>query len=214
MPEFLYICTLMREKQNLFPVFERLTPREDKERWLKQRSIAVWFYGLSGAGKTTIAIELERMLFKNGFICQLLDADNVRTTINKDLGFSIHDREENVRRMAELNKLFVNSGMIILNCFISPTKSIRQTARDIIGEDDFIEVFLNAPLEVCQERDTKGLYKKASSGTVKQFTGISSPFELPDNPDLEIKTDVLNIEESTKKVFDFILPKIRFAEKP
>ncbi|MFH0867056.1 MAG: adenylyl-sulfate kinase [Bacteroidota bacterium] len=204
----------MNEEKNIFPIFDRLTPREHKERWLKQRSIAIWFYGLSGAGKTTVAIELERMLFRNGFICQLLDADNVRTSINKDLGFSIKDREENIRRIAELNKLFVHSGMIILNCFISPTKSIRQMARDIIGNGDFLEVFLNAPFEVCRKRDTKGLYKKASNGKVADFTGISSPFELPDNPDLEVKTDVLNIEESTIKVFDFILPKIRFSATP
>lgn len=204
----------MQEEKNIFPVFDRLTPRDQKERCLKQRSIAVWFCGLSGAGKTTIAIELERMLFRNGFICQLLDADNVRTSINKDLGFSIKDREENIRRIAELNKLFVHSGMIILNCFISPTKAIRQMARDIIGSGDFVEVFLNAPFEVCRKRDTKGLYKKALSGKVVEFTGISSPFELPENPDLEIKTDILNIEESTKKVFDFILPKIRFSATP
>jgi adenylylsulfate kinase len=204
----------MNEEKNIFPVFDRLTPREHKERCLKQRSIAIWFCGLSGAGKTTVAVELERMLFRNGFICQLLDADNVRTSINRDLGFSIKDREENIRRIAELNKLFINSGMIILNCFISPTKAIRQMARDIIGTDDFVEVFLNAPFEVCRKRDTKGLYKKASSGTVADFTGISSPFELPENPDLEIKTDLLNIEESTLKVFDFILPKIRFSATP
>lgn len=201
----------MNEGKNIFPIFDRLTPREHKERCLKQRSVAVWFCGLSGVGKTTIAVELEQMLFRNGFICQLLDADNVRTSINKDLGFSIKDRKENIRRIAELNKLFVNSGMIILNCFISPTKAIRQMARDIIGNDDFIEVFLNAPLEVCRKRDPKGLYKKASNGKVAEFTGISSPFEFPDNPELEIKTDILNIEESTKKVFDFILPKIRFS---
>jgi len=204
----------MQEEKNIFPVFDRLTPRDQKERCLKQRSIAVWFCGLSGAGKTTIAVELERMLFRNGFICQLLDADNVRTSINKDLGFSLKDREENIRRIAELNKLFVHSGMIILNCFISPTKSIRHIARDIIGNNDFVEVFLNAPFEVCRKRDTKGLYKKASDGKVADFTGISSPFELPDNPDLEVKTDILNIEESTIKVFDFILPKIRFSATP
>jgi len=204
----------MGKDENIFPVFDRLTPRDQKERSLKQRSLAIWFYGLSGAGKTTIAIELERMLFKNGFICQLLDADNVRTSINKDLGFSIKDRHENIRRIAELNKLFVNSGMIILNCFISPTRSIREMAREIVGEDDFIEVFLNAPFEVCQKRDTKGLYKKASNGNLADFTGVSSPFEYPENPDLEIKTDILNIEDSTKKVFDFILPRIRFNATP
>ncbi|HNW98636.1 MAG TPA: adenylyl-sulfate kinase [Bacteroidales bacterium] len=201
----------MNDTKNIFPIFDRITPRENKEACLKQHSLAIWFYGLSGAGKTTVAVELEQMLFKNGFICQLLDADNVRTSINKDLGFSIKDREENIRRIAELNKLFINSGMIILNCFISPTKAIRQMARNIIGDNDFKEIFLNAPFEVCQQRDTKGLYKKANAGKLKDFTGLSSPFEMPENPDLELRTDILSIEETTQQVFDFIFPKIKYS---
>lgn len=200
----------MQDDTNIFPVFEHLTTREEKENILKQRALAVWMYGLSGAGKTTVAIELERKLFQQGFICQLLDADNVRTTINRDLGFSIKDREENIRRIAELNKLFIHSGMIIINCFISPTKAIRTMAKEIIGKDDFVEVFFNAPFEICQQRDPKGLYKKANSGSVQNFTGISSPFEIPDNPDLELRTDELSVEESVSKVYDFILPKIKF----
>jgi adenylylsulfate kinase len=165
-------------------------------------------YGLSGSGKTTVAIELEKKLFKKGYICQLLDADNVRTSINKDLGFSLKDREENIRRIAELNRLFIHSGMIILDCFISPTKAIRDMAKNIVGKEDFIEVFLNASLEVCIKRDTKGLYKKANTGNVQDFTGVGSPFEIPANPDLEIRTDVLSVEESANKILDFILPKI------
>ena len=200
----------MQDDTNIFPVFEHLTPREEKENILKQHALAVWMYGLSGAGKTTVAIELERKLFQQGFICQLLDADNVRTTINRDLGFSIKDREENIRRIAELNKLFIHSGMIIINCFISPTKAIRTMAKEIIGKDDFVEVFFNAPFEICQQRDPKGLYKKANSGSVQNFTGISSPFEIPDNPDLELRTDELSVVESVSKVYDFILPKIKF----
>ena len=203
----------MNEEKNIFPVFEHLTPREDKENYLKQRALCVWIYGLSGSGKTTVAVELERKLFKEGYICQLLDADNVRTTINKDLGFSIEDREENIRRISELNKLFIHSGMIILNCFISPTKTIRSMAKEIIGKDDFIEVFFNAPFEVCQQRDPKGLYKKANSGNIKNFTGISSPFEMPENPDLKINTDILSIEECTNKIFEYILPRITFKNK-
>ena len=121
----------------------------------------------------------------------MLDADNVRTSINKDLGFSLKDREENIRRIAELNKLFIHSGMIILDRFISPTRAIRNMAKNIIGKKDFIEVFFNAPLEVCIQRDTKGLYKKANTGNVQDFTGVSSPFEIPANPDLEIRTDIL-----------------------
>ena len=198
----------MSDEKNIFPVFEHLTPRENKENILKQRALCVWIYGLSGSGKTTVAVELERKLFKKGFICQLLDADNVRTTINKDLGFSIEDRTENIRRISELNKLFIHSGMIILNCFISPTKDIRCMAKEIIGKEDFVEVFFNAPFEICQQRDPKGLYKKANSGNVKNFTGISSPFEVPENPDLEINTDILSIEECTNKIFEYILPRI------
>ena len=198
----------MADEKNIFPVFEHLTPREDKEKILNQKALCVWMYGLSGSGKTTVAVELERKLFKKGFICQLLDADNVRTTINKDLGFSIEDRTENIRRISELNKLFIHSGMIILNCFISPTKDIRCMAKEIIGKEDFVEVFFNAPFEICQQRDPKGLYKKANSGNVKNFTGISSPFEVPENPDLEINTDILSIEECTNKIFEYILPRI------
>jgi len=203
----------MHDKKNIFPVFEHLTLRKDKELFLNQRSLSVWMYGLSGSGKTTVAVELERKLFKEGYICQLLDADNVRTTINKDLGFSLEDREENIRRISELNKLFIHSGMIILNCFISPTKAIRNMAKKIIGKEDFIEVFFNTPFEVCQQRDPKGLYKKANSGNVKNFTGISSPFEIPENPDLEINTDILSVEESVNKIFEFILPKIKFEKQ-
>jgi adenylylsulfate kinase len=199
----------MQKDKNIFPVFEHLTPREDKESFLKQKALAVWMYGLSGSGKTTVAVELERKLFKHGFICQLLDADNIRTTINKDLGFSIQDREENIRRIAELNKLFIHSGMIILNCFISPTKAIREMAKEIIGKEDFIEVYFNAPIEVCLQRDPKGLYKKANTGNLKDFTGISSPFEAPEHPDLEIRTDILSVDESASKILNYILPKIK-----
>ena len=143
----------------------------------------------------------------------MLDADNVRTTINKDLGFSISDREENIRRIAELNKLFVHNGMIILNCFISPTKHIRNLAKEIIGKEDFIEVFFNTPLEVCIQRDPKGLYKKAKEGKLAEFTGISSPFEAPENPEMEIRTDIYTVEECANKILEYILPKIEYKEK-
>jgi len=202
----------MHDEKNIFPVFEHLTPRVDKEKFLKQRALSVWMFGLSGSGKTTVAVELERKLFQKGYICQLLDADNIRTTINKDLGFSIKDREENIRRIAELNKLFIHSGMIILNCFISPTKAIREMAKEIIGKENFVEIFFNAPFEICQQRDPKGLYKKANAGNIENFTGVSSPFEVPDNPDLEIKTDILSVEESANKILEFILPKIKFEK--
>ena len=198
----------MHDEKNIFPVFEHLTSREAKEAFLRQKAVAVWMYGLSGSGKTTVAIELEKKLFKKGYICQLLDADNVRTSINKDLGFSLKDREENIRRIAELNRLFIHSGMIILDCFISPTRAIRDMAKNIVGKEDFIEVFFNAPIEICMERDPKGLYKKANKGNLPDFTGVSSPFEIPYDPDLEIRTDLLSVEESANKILDFILPKI------
>jgi adenylylsulfate kinase len=201
------------EHRNIFPVFEHLTQREEKEKLLKQHAIAVWMCGLSGSGKTTVAIELERALFKKGFICQILDADNIRTTINKDLGFSLKDREENIRRISEINKLFLGNGMITINCFISPTAEIRAMAKEIIGKNDFVEVFLNAPLEVCRKRDPKGLYNKADSGKVEQFTGVSSPFENPEEPAIEIRTDMLSVKESTQKILDFILPMIEFRQK-
>jgi len=197
------------DDKNIFPVFEHLTPREEKEALLKQRALAVWMYGLSGSGKTTVAIEVERQLFRKGYICQLLDADNVRTTINKDLGFSLRDREENIRRIAELNKLFIHNGMIILDCFISPTRAIREMAKDIIGKEDFVEVFFNTPINVCIQRDPKGLYKKANAGNLVEFTGVSSPFEMPEKPELEIRTDIFSVEESANKILDYILPKIK-----
>ncbi len=196
------------ERKNIFPVFDRLTSREDKEALLKQRGLAIWMYGLSGSGKTTVAIELEHKLFQKGFICQLLDADNVRTTINNDLGFSLHDREENIRRVAELNKLFIQNGVIVINCFISPTNSIRKMAAEIIGKKDFVEVFFNTPIEICNQRDPKGLYKKAMTGDIEEFTGVSSPFEMPDNPEMEIRTDISTVDECAQKIIDHILPKI------
>jgi len=200
---------MLMDDKNIFPVFEHLTPREEKEALLKQRALAVWMYGLSGSGKTTVAIEVERQLFRKGYICQLLDADNVRTTINKDLGFSLRDREENIRRIAELNKLFIHNGMIILDCFISPTRAIREMAKDIIGKEDFVEVFFNTPINVCIQRDPKGLYKKANAGNLVEFTGVSSPFEMPEKPELEIRTDIFSVEESANKILDYILPKIK-----
>ncbi len=201
------------DHKNIFPVFEHLTKREEKEKLLGQRALAVWICGLSGSGKTTVAIDLERELFKRGFICQILDADNIRTTINKDLGFSLKDREENIRRISEINKLFLINGMITINCFISPTSEIRQMAKETIGENDFVEVFLDAPLETCQKRDPKGLYLKAASGKINEFTGISSPFEKPAFPDIVISTETLSVKESSKKILDFILPKIEYTQK-
>ncbi|SRR5690554_6634743 len=198
------------KSDNIFPIFEQILPREEKEKLLNQKAKVVWLTGLSGSGKTSIAINVERQLHKEGFLTQLLDGDNIRSGINNNLGFSNEDRKENIRRIAEISKLFINCGIITINCFVSPTKEIRQRAKDIIGKQDFIEVFIDTPLEVCEKRDTKGLYKKARAGEIENFTGINAPFEAPTNA-LKIETVGKSIEESAKLLFDYLLPIIKKA---
>ena len=182
--------------------------RSEKEHKLKQKAKVLWMTGLSGSGKTTLGLALEKELFKRGFLVMLLDGDLVRTGINNNLKFSVEDRKENIRRIAEVSKLFVNCGIITINCFISPTDEIRTMAKDIIGPEDFLEVFIDAPLEICETRDVKGLYAKARKGEILEFTGISSPFDIPPDPDLILNTDHFSIEESVQSALDFILPKI------
>lgn len=182
--------------------------RLDKEQRLKQKAKVLWMTGLSGSGKTTIGLGLEQELFKRGFLVMLLDGDLVRTGINNNLRFTVEDRKENIRRIAEVSKLFVGCGIVTINCFISPTDEIRRMAKNIIGEEDFLEVFINAPLEVCETRDIKGLYAKARRGEIPEFTGISSPFDIPPDPDLVLKTDRMSVEESIQCALEFILPKI------
>src|SRR5664279_1925958 len=182
--------------------------RSEKEHMLKQKAKVLWMTGLSGSGKTTLGLALEKELFKRGFLVMLLDGDLVRTGINNNLKFSVEDRKENIRRIAEISKLFVNCGIVTLNCFISPTDEIRTMAKDIIGHEDFLEVFIDAPLEICETRDVKGLYAKARKGEILEFTGISSPFDIPPDPDLILNTDHFSIEESVQSALDFILPKI------
>ena len=195
-------------KENIHPVFNRLLQRADREQMLQQRSKVLWLTGLSGSGKSTIAQHLERKLYNEGFFAQVLDGDNIRSGINNNLGFSEEDRAENIRRIAEVAKLYLHSGIICINSFISPTKAIRNAAKQIIGATDFIEIYINAPLEVCEKRDVKGLYKKARSGAIKGFTGIDAPYEAPENPALEIKTDENTIEKSVEKIYQYILPLI------
>jgi len=194
--------------ENIYPVFDRIYDRKVKEEILRQSAKVIWFTGLSGSGKTTLASNLEKELFFRRFFCQVLDGDNIRSGINNNLGFSEDDRLENIRRIAEVSKLLINTGMIILCSFISPTHEIRNMARSIIGEEDFIEIFLNPPLEVCEQRDSKGLYKKARAGIIKDFTGISSPFEAPENPDLEIDTSTTSIKDSVDMIFNIIIDRI------
>lgn len=187
----------------IFPT-DKILLRADKEKMLKQRGIAIWMTGLSGSGKTTIAIALEQELHKKGLLTQVLDGDNIRTGINNNLGFSDIDRTENIRRIAEVTKLFVNCGIITICCFVSPTEEIRNIAKTIIGQTDFIEVFVNTPLEICEQRDVKGLYARARKGEVKDFTGISAPFEASINPNVEVKTNEMSVEESVKKILEKI----------
>ena len=193
---------------NIHPIFDKLLGRSDKQEFLSQRSKVLWFTGLSGSGKSTIAEALEKLLFSKGYFVQVLDGDNTRSGINNNLGFSIDDRKENIRRIAEISKLFLDSGIICINSFVSPTIAIRNMAKEIIGADNFLEIYVNTPLEICEQRDVKGLYKKARAGLIKDFTGIDSPFEEPENAFLEIKTDNMSVEESARLAFDSILPHI------
>jgi len=198
---------------NIHPVFDRILGRDDKEKFLKQKARVIWMTGLSGSGKTTIAIAVERELNRRGFLTQILDGDNIRSGINRNLGFSSLDREENIRRIAEVSKLFVNCGIITLNCFVSPTNSIRNTAREIIGEDDFLEVFVNTPFEVCEQRDVKGLYHKARRGEIKNFTGLDAPFEQPQHPFIEVQTADMTVEQSAQQVVEAIIPLIGVSKE-
>jgi adenylylsulfate kinase len=197
-------------QNNIHPTFDKILKREDKEKLLNQHSIVIWITGLSGSGKTTIAKDLELELHKRGFLTKLLDGDNVRTGINNNLGFSEEDRTENIRRIAEVSKLFMKGGVILINCFISPTKEIRDQARSIVGAEDFFEIYVNTPLEVCEQRDIKGLYAKARAGLIKNFTGIDSPYEEPENADVEIKTVDYSVEESVQKILKVLLPRIEY----
>ncbi len=190
----------MNNDNNIFPIFDRMLARADKERLLGQRGVMLWFTGLSGSGKSTVAVALERELHRRGRLCRLLDGDNIRTGINAGLGFSADDRRENIRRIAEVGKLFVDTGIITLAAFVSPTEELRTLARDIIGAADFKEIFVATPLEECERRDVKGLYARARRGEVKNFTGISAPFEAPQNPALVLDTTGTPVEESVEKV--------------
>ena len=204
---------MKESKGNLFPIFDEILQREDKEELLNQNSKVIWMTGLSGSGKTTVAKGVERYLHSQGILNQLLDGDNIRVGINSNLTFSSDDRAENIRRISEVSKLFMNCGVVTLNCFVSPTIEIRNIAKEIIGKENFIEVYINASVETCEGRDVKGLYQKARKGEIKDFTGISAPFEAPKSPEIEINTAQLSIDESVQKVLDYILPIIKTSKK-
>ncbi len=201
-----------KRDNNIYPIFDRMLNREDRERLLAQRAQMVWLTGLSGSGKSTLAVGLERELFRRGYKIKMLDGDNIRSGINKNLGFSPEDRHENIRRIAEVGRLFVESGLITISAFISPTNELRNMAREIIGEDDFVEVYVSTPIEECERRDIKGLYKKARAGEIKEFTGVSQPFEAPESPTISIDTTHQTIDESLAKILEIVLPRISYKE--
>jgi adenylylsulfate kinase len=195
---------------NVYNLFDWPRLRLEKEALLHQHGKVLWMCGLSGAGKSTLASRVDQLLTDRGFLSQVIDGDVVRSGLNKGLGYSGEDRRENLRRVAELAKLFMHCGVITMVSFISPTRESRDTARHIIGEEDFLEVYINAPLEICEKRDPKGLYKQAREGLIRNFTGIDSPFEAPEAPGIEIRTNVLGIEESTNKLLEYLLPFVAF----
>lgn len=203
----------MTTPEHIYPVFDFILKKEEKEALLNQKAKAIWFTGLSGAGKTTLAKWLERNLHERGFLVQVLDGDNIRSGINNNLGFTETDRQENIRRIAEVTKLFLNAGVITLNSFITPTEEIREVVRNIVGQENIIDIFVNPPMATCEERDTKGLYAKARQGIIKNFTGISSPFENPCTTSLELDTNKLSIEECIAKLLELVLPQITLNSK-
>lgn len=194
---------------HIYPIFDRMLSRSDKEDLLHQHGLMIWFTGLSGSGKSTIAIALERELHRRGILCRILDGDNIRSGINNNLGFTEADRVENIRRIAEVSKLFIDTGIVTLAAFISPNNDIREMAARIIGKEDFLEVYVNTPIEECERRDVKGLYAKARKGEIKNFTGISAPFEAPEHPALKLDTSVLSLEDSVRQLLEIVLPRIQ-----
>jgi adenylylsulfate kinase len=202
--EYLTSKNKIEMTNNIYPIYDKMMTRGDKENLLHQRGMMVWFTGLSGSGKSTIALGVERELHRLGILCRILDGDNIRAGINSNLGFSDDDRKENIRRIAEVGKLFVQTGVVTLACFVSPTIEIRQMARIIIGADDFFEVYVSTPIEECERRDVKGLYARARRGEVKDFTGVSAPFEAPVDSVLSLDTSVLTLEESVNAVVELI----------
>jgi len=193
---------------NIFPDRDIFLDRNEKEKLLKQHGLVIWFTGLSGAGKSTLAQSLEKMLYSEGILTQTLDGDKIRDGLNNNLGFSPEDRIENIRRVAELARLFCDCGLITIAAFISPTTSIRKMAQEIIGKSSYFEVYVSTPINICEQRDRKGLYIKARKGIIKDFTGISAPYEEPINPNLEINTSDYSVEEATQIIFKRILPLI------
>lgn len=191
----------------IYPIKTKVSA-DERRRLMQQKPRLIWFTGLSGSGKSTLAVQLEAALHEQGFKTYLLDGDNIRSGLNRDLGFTDEARVENIRRIAEVSRLFLDAGVILLSAFISPFQADREQVRRIVGEENYIEVFVDAPLEVCEQRDVKGLYRKARAGEVTNFTGISSPYERPEHPDVVIATDKVSVEESMETLMKAIVPRI------
>ncbi len=181
--------------------------KKDRQKLNGHRSAILWFTGLSGSGKSTLAHKVEEKLFEEGIRTYVLDGDNIRMGLNKNLGFSKEDREENIRRIAEVAKLFVDAGLIVLTAFISPYRKDRDMARNLVEKGEFIEVYVKCPLEICERRDVKGLYEKARKGIIKQFTGIDDPYEEPLSPEIIVETDKQTLEESAEVIYSYLKEK-------
>ncbi len=181
--------------------------KENRQHLLQQNGIVIWFTGLSGSGKSTLARALEEKLFERGHLCFVLDGDNVRHGLNKNLGFSPEDREENIRRIGEVAKLFADAGLIAMTAFISPYRKDRDQARSLLNKDEFIEIYVKVPLDIAEQRDPKGLYKKARAGEIKEFTGISAPYEEPTNAELILDTGDLSLNECVEKILEYLIAK-------
>ena len=202
----------MREAnmKNIHPITDSIISRSEREIRLGQHGKVLWFTGLSGSGKSTLAIALERQLFDQGYNVVVLDGDNIRTGINNNLTFTPEDRVENIRRIAEVAKLFLANGIICIVSFISPTREMRQSAKQIIGPEDFIEVFIDTPLEICEARDVKGLYKKARAGEIPDFTGIHAPYEAPLQPEIHILTGSMSVEASLIQLYQQAIKRVQW----
>ena len=206
----------MSAPENIHPTFGQLLGREAKEAMLNQRGLVVWLYGLSGSGKSTLATALERRLHEEGVFTQVLDGDNIRTGLNNNLGFTDEDRLENIRRIAEVAKLFAQAGAVTITSFICPRNELRAMAREIVGPADFLEVYVECRFETCEQRDVKGLYAKAKAGQVKQFTGKDSSFEPPEPrgvADLILNTDNQTESESLEQLFRAVRPRVTMAKR-
>ena len=199
-------------KKNIIPHHYQISA-EDRKKLNNHNSLLLWFTGLSGSGKSTIANVVEQKLYQNGYRTYTLDGDNIRKGINSDLTFSPEDRTENIRRIAETANLMIDAGLIVLAAFVSPYKKDRENIKSIVKDVNFVEIFINTSLEECERRDVKGLYKKARAGEIKNMTGISAPYEAPENPDIEIRTEDLSIDEAVDEIIKYITPKIKLKNE-